>query len=74
MIQISGMPFQQSGMWPPGSIESVIIQLMHEDPVIYSYQSIGELLFELKLRKNIIASARAMNQGHGSLKSLKISL
>lgn len=64
MIQLSGMPFQQSGMWPSGSIESVIIQRMHEDPVVYSYQSIDELSFELKLRKNIIVSARAMNQGH----------
>ena len=64
MIQLSGMHFQQSSMWPSGSIESVIIQRMHEDPIVYSYQSIDELSFELKLRKNIIVSARAMNQGH----------
>ena len=63
MIQLSGMHFKQSSMWPSGSIESVIIQRMHEDPIVYSYQSIDELSFELKLRKNIIASARAMNQG-----------
>ena len=63
MIQIAGMHFQQSGMWPSGSIESIIIQRMHEDPIVYSYQSIDELSFELKLRKNIIVSARAMNQG-----------
>lgn len=64
MIQLSGMHSQQSGMWPSGSMESVIIQQMHETPVVYSYQSIDELSFELKLRKNIIVSARAMNQGH----------
>ena len=31
MIQLSGMHFKQSSMWPSGSIESVIIQQMHED-------------------------------------------
>ncbi|WP_018392851.1 protein-glutamine gamma-glutamyltransferase [Bacillus sp. 37MA] len=64
MIQLSGMPFQQRGMWPSGSIESIIIQQMNKDTVVYSYRSIGELSFELKLRKNIILSARAMNQSN----------
>jgi protein-glutamine gamma-glutamyltransferase len=64
MIQLSGMPFQQSDMWLSGSIESMIIQRMIEDTVVYSYQSIGELSFELKLRKNIILSARVMNQSN----------
>ncbi|OMP68327.1 protein-glutamine gamma-glutamyltransferase [Domibacillus epiphyticus] len=64
MIQISGTSFQQSDMWPSGSIESMIIQQMNEDTVVYSYQSIGELSFELQLRKNIILSARAMNQSN----------
>ncbi|MEH6944482.1 protein-glutamine gamma-glutamyltransferase [Bacillus sp. JJ722] len=66
MIQISGVPFQQSGMWPTGSIESVIIQRMLADPSIHSYHSINELAFELKLRKNIIESAKAMNQGQAA--------
>lgn len=64
MIQLSGMPFQQGDLWSSGSIERMIIQRMIEDPVVYSYQSIGELSFELKLRKNIILSARAMNQSN----------
>lgn len=64
MIQLLGMPFQQNDMWPSGSIESMIIQQMNKDTVVYSYQSIGELSFELKLRKNIILSARAMNQSN----------
>ena len=64
MIHISGMNFQQSSMWPSGSMERVIVQQMHEHPVVYSYQSLDELSFELKLRKNIIVSARAMNQGY----------
>ncbi len=37
---------------------------MNEDTAVYSYQSIDELSFELKLRKNIILSARAMNQSN----------
>lgn len=64
MILLSGKPFQQSDIWPSASIESMIIQRMNEDTVVYSYQSIGELSFELKLRKNIILSARAMNQSN----------
>ncbi|MGG3448732.1 protein-glutamine gamma-glutamyltransferase [Domibacillus aminovorans] len=64
MIQLSGKPFQRSDMWPSGSIESMIIQRMNKDTVVYSYRSIGELLFELKLRKNIILSAKAMNQSN----------
>ncbi|WP_212949304.1 protein-glutamine gamma-glutamyltransferase [Siminovitchia terrae] len=64
MIRLAGVQFQQSGMWPSDSIESVIIQRMNEDPIVYRYQSMDELSFELKLRKNIIVSARSMNQGH----------
>ncbi|MBM7573376.1 protein-glutamine gamma-glutamyltransferase [Aquibacillus albus] len=64
MIQITGMPFQLSDQWPSNSTEKLIIQQIQADPIVYSYQSIDELLFELKLRKNILVSARAMNQGH----------
>jgi protein-glutamine gamma-glutamyltransferase len=64
MISLSGMPFQQSDMWSSSSIESMLIQRMNEDPVFYSYRSIDELSFELKLRKNIILSARALNQSN----------
>ncbi|RDW20349.1 protein-glutamine gamma-glutamyltransferase [Oceanobacillus arenosus] len=63
MIQLAGMQFKQSGNWPSDSIESVIIQRMQEAPIVYSYQSMYELSFELKLRKNIIESSRSMNQG-----------
>nr|WP_318036158.1 hypothetical protein [Halobacillus amylolyticus] len=62
MILLSGTPFQQNGMWPTGSIESMIIQRMNEDSIVYPYSTIDELSFELRLRKNIILSAKAMNQ------------
>lgn len=63
MIQISGVPFQPNENWQLGSIEKIIIQQMQDTPVNYSYYSVDELLFELKLRKNIIKSANEMNQG-----------
>ncbi|MBS4197501.1 protein-glutamine gamma-glutamyltransferase [Lederbergia citri] len=63
MITVSGIPFQQSGQLPLSSIERVIIQGMQNDSVVYSFQSIDELSFELKLRKNIVESAREMDQG-----------
>lgn len=62
MIKLSGMPFKQDDKWESGSIESVIIKRLKEDSVVYSYHSIEELSFELKIRKNIILSARAMNE------------
>lgn len=62
MIQLAGIPFQQNDMWASGSMERMIIQWMNEDTVVYSYPFIGELSFEVMLRKNIILSARAMNQ------------
>ncbi|MFC0561735.1 protein-glutamine gamma-glutamyltransferase [Halalkalibacter alkalisediminis] len=64
MIHLSEIPFEQIDMWPPGSVESIIFQKMNEGSIVYSYQSIGELLFELKLRKQIMLSARAMSQSN----------
>jgi protein-glutamine gamma-glutamyltransferase len=63
MIQISGVPLQQNENWQLGSIEQTIIQQMQNAPVFYSYNSENELLFELKVRKNIIQSAVEMNKG-----------
>ncbi|MFC4022388.1 protein-glutamine gamma-glutamyltransferase [Oceanobacillus longus] len=73
MIQVSGIAFQQSNIWPPGSMERVIIQRMNQDPIVYSYSSIEELGFELTLRKNIIASARAMNNGQAQFEVFRTS-
>ncbi|ALC91670.1 protein-glutamine gamma-glutamyltransferase [Bacillus sp. FJAT-18017] len=62
MIQLSGFPFQQKENWHLGSIEKTIIQQMQSAPVLYYYNSEYELLFELKVRKNIIQSAKEMNE------------
>lgn len=62
MIQISGVPFQLNESWQLGRVEKTIIQQMQKAPVFYSYYSVGEFLFEIKVRKNIIKSANEMNQ------------
>ncbi|WP_066299225.1 protein-glutamine gamma-glutamyltransferase [Bacillus sp. FJAT-29937] len=63
MIQISGVPFQQNDNWQLGNIEKTIIQQMQNAPDFYTYNFADELLFELKVRKNIIQSANEMNKG-----------
>jgi protein-glutamine gamma-glutamyltransferase len=62
MIQLSGRLFSSSNIWPAGSVERKIVQGMIDDPLAYSYETIEGLRFELRLRKNIIESSRAMNQ------------
>lgn len=62
MIQISGFPFQPNVNLQLGSVEKSIIQQMENSPISYSYNSVDELLFELKVRKNIIQSANEMNK------------
>ena len=60
MIKLSGEPFYQGGLWPPGSMESLITYRLQEDSSTHSYASMDELTFEGLLRKKIILSARAM--------------
>ena len=73
MIQILGMPFQQSSKWSSSSIESVIINQMIKAPEVYNFQSVAELNFELKFRKNIIESAKAMSKGKSRFASFATS-
>ncbi|MGJ7920892.1 protein-glutamine gamma-glutamyltransferase [Neobacillus sp. LXY-4] len=71
MIQIAGVPFHLDEKWKLGDVEKTIIQTMQKAPVTYSYRSIGELWFELKVRKNIIKSAREMDQSKALFRSFK---
>lgn len=64
MIRIADKPFKPSDLQPSDSIEKIILQRLNEYPTVYSYQSIAELSFELKLRKSIIESAKAMNRSN----------
>jgi protein-glutamine gamma-glutamyltransferase len=73
MIQISGMPFQQDSGLAIGSVEKIILQRIQKVPVYYSYHSIHELLFDLKLRKNIIESSKRMDQGEAQFRTFQQS-
>jgi protein-glutamine gamma-glutamyltransferase len=63
MIQLSGKPFQQNDLFLPAGMERMILKHLQEDSKVYNYETLEELGFELTLRKNIILSAKAMNQG-----------
>ncbi|WP_173916785.1 protein-glutamine gamma-glutamyltransferase [Halobacillus sp. Marseille-Q1614] len=65
MIYISGSPFQLNDN-DTNSDEKMIIQAMHDSPAVFSYPSRNEFNFEVKMRKNIMLSADAMNQSKAS--------
>lgn len=69
MIQIAGQPFQQKELGTLGSIESIIFQSIRNSPYIHQYLSMNELLFEIQLRKNIILSAKTLNQSAAEFES-----
>jgi protein-glutamine gamma-glutamyltransferase len=71
MIQISGAPFQHNENGQLGSVERTIIQQMQNAPVLYSYNSEYELLFELKVRKNIIQGAKEMDKSQAVFTSFE---
>lgn len=69
MIQISGVTLQSIENWQLGVIEKKIIQQMQNAPFNFTYNSIDELLFELKIRVNIIQSAKEMNNSEAEFTS-----
>ncbi|MDW2876794.1 MULTISPECIES: protein-glutamine gamma-glutamyltransferase [Bacillaceae] len=71
MIQISGVPFQNQENGQLGSVEKTIMQQMQTAPVLYSYNSEYELLFELTVRKNIIQSAKEMDKSQAVFTSFE---
>ncbi|WLR51925.1 protein-glutamine gamma-glutamyltransferase [Bacillus tianshenii] len=66
MIYINGRLFQLNSLSNIGKVEEMILQQLHEAPVSYSYSSTNELLFEVNVRRNIIKSANAMNEGQAA--------
>lgn len=71
MIQISGVPFQNQENGQLGSVEKTILQQMQSAPVLYSYNSEYELLFELTVRRNIIQSAKEMDKSQAVFTSFE---
>lgn len=48
--------------YPEGSIERQILETMEESSGVYSFQTVGELKFELALRREIVKAAQALYQ------------
>ncbi|WP_175614939.1 protein-glutamine gamma-glutamyltransferase [Piscibacillus halophilus] len=62
MIRVAGNNLQNVNYLSLDPIERVIFNSLLSDPLTYAYQSMYELEFEITLRKNIMNSARLMNQ------------
>nr|WP_078430912.1 protein-glutamine gamma-glutamyltransferase [Alkalihalobacterium alkalinitrilicum] len=62
MIQVAGRPFSLASTMDLGRIERVIIRQMINSPELFSYFSMNELQFEINIRKNIMESAKEMNE------------
>ena len=65
MIKIAGTtvsPSSIDGEWPPDSIGRNIIDRMASSGVVYDYDSLDLLQFDLKLRLNIIAASIDLDQ------------
>lgn len=71
MIQISGRPFQPSDPWKTDKIENDIIASLQKGRNTYNFYSKRELTFEVKARKNIIASAKEMDEGESAFATFR---
>ena len=76
MIKIKGSPFDLSSIenqYSENSIEIEILNAMMQSTEVYEYDSIENLKFELKLRKEIVKSAIALNKSGMDFKVFKES-
>ncbi|CDQ20196.1 protein-glutamine gamma-glutamyltransferase [Halobacillus karajensis] len=71
MIQVSGRPYQPADSWKTNKIENVIIESLQKVQDIYPFSSEQELLFEIKARRNIIESAKEMNDGESTFATFR---
>jgi protein-glutamine gamma-glutamyltransferase len=65
MIKISGSSVQPHGIynqWLLSPMEKMIVEKMAMSQTVYNYDSLRVLAFELKLRMEIVSSARDLNQ------------
>lgn len=61
MIIVSGSPFEVINQYPNNSIEQYILNRMHESDEKYRYDSLEQLKFELKVRKETVNAAKKLN-------------
>ncbi|PKR79164.1 protein-glutamine gamma-glutamyltransferase [Halalkalibacillus sediminis] len=71
MIQISGRPFEPGELGELDRIDNAILQRMNDSPVVYTYDSAGELYFEIRLRKSIMDSSEMMNRSRMKFATFK---
>ncbi|MYL54675.1 protein-glutamine gamma-glutamyltransferase [Pontibacillus yanchengensis] len=62
MLQVSGNPFQITESLNVGRMEKEILQQMQNVGELYAYPSIQSLLFDITFRKNMMESAKDMNE------------
>ncbi len=76
MIRVSGTtvsPGSINGQWPSGSAGRDIINSMAASGTAHDYGSLDQLKFELKVRTNIIASAKALKGSGATFATFKYS-
>ena len=69
MITITGTSFDVSTMmddYPRGSIERQLLEVMSQSAENYRFDSLSQLQFELRLRKEIVKAARELNDSRFS--------
>lgn len=76
MINIAGKeidPKTISGQYPPNGAEARIIEELAKSGEAYSYDSEGQLKFELKLRKGIVDASKDLNHSGLAFKTFRKS-
>ncbi|MCR8844978.1 protein-glutamine gamma-glutamyltransferase [Paenibacillus sp. SC116] len=61
MILINGVSPEQINMMPLSTLERSILSKKQNSPVVYRYDSLGALNFELKTRVSIVEAAKTLN-------------
>ncbi|HHV59109.1 MAG TPA: protein-glutamine gamma-glutamyltransferase [Clostridiaceae bacterium] len=76
MIYINGSPITLntiSGSYPPGSVEGETLKRISSSNFAYRFDSMEQLEFELKLRKNIVHAAIALHRSRFSFETFRSS-
>ncbi|MFD0713320.1 protein-glutamine gamma-glutamyltransferase [Paenibacillus sp. GCM10027626] len=71
MIQINGLAANQINQSALSRAERAILQALQESPIVYHYDSLNALLFELRMRSHIVAAARKLYQSNAGFATFK---
>lgn len=76
MIEILGNPFDPKTIidrYSENSVEFKVLNKLSKSRTIYRYNSLEELSFELKLRKNIVSTAKKLDNSHFAFETFRKS-